>query len=89
MLNDVVSSIFTPGTNPGLLRAIDFTFYALFATLVLLLVVSDFNLHVVILLFLAVCLFVSLKWVLVELNKIQSAGIPSQSLDTKPDKKES
>lgn len=61
-LRDIVDSIFTPGTNEGLLRAMNWSFYALFATLSALLVATRGNVHVVALLTLSVALWASIKW---------------------------
>ena len=33
VLGDIVDSIFTPGTNSGLIQAMSYSFYALFLTL--------------------------------------------------------
>jgi predicted nucleic acid-binding Zn ribbon protein len=41
--DDIVDSIFTPGTNSGLIRAMDMSFYALFAVLVVMVVLTRGN----------------------------------------------
>ncbi|BGP12652.1 hypothetical protein JCM10213v2_000569 [Rhodosporidiobolus nylandii] len=64
---DVVHSIFEPGTNTGLVRAMSFSFYALFATLLGMVWLTGGNLHVVALLGLSVALFVSIKWFLIQI----------------------
>lgn len=61
-LDDVVASVFTPGTNKGLVRAMTYSFYALFVTLLGMLWLTGGNLHVVALLTLAVGLFLSINW---------------------------
>ncbi|TNY19775.1 ER protein Pkr1-domain-containing protein [Rhodotorula diobovata] len=66
-LRDIVDSIFTPGTNEGLLRAMNWSFYALFATLSALLVATRGNVHVVALLTLSVALWASIKWFLAQI----------------------
>lgn len=62
MLGDIVDSIFTPGTNSGLIRAMDMSFYALFVTLAALVVMTRGNGHVCALFALSIGLFVSIKW---------------------------
>ncbi|GAA5891110.1 hypothetical protein JCM6882_006422 [Rhodosporidiobolus microsporus] len=64
---DVVQSIFEPGTNAGLVRAMSFSFYALFLTLGGMIFLTGGNLHVVALLGLSVALFVSIKWFLIQI----------------------
>lgn len=62
MLSDVISSIFTPGTNSGLIQAMSYSFYALFVTLFGMVLLTKGNLHVVALLVLSIGLFASIKW---------------------------
>lgn len=62
MLGDIIDSIFTPGTNSGLIRAMEMSFYALFATLLGLVVLTRGNGHVCALFGLSVGLFASIKW---------------------------
>ncbi|GAA5915746.1 hypothetical protein JCM8208_005658 [Rhodotorula glutinis] len=72
-LKDIVDSIFTPGTNQGLLRAMNASFYALFATLAALLVATRGNVHVVALLTLSVALWASIKWFLAQIADAEAA----------------
>lgn len=58
----VVDSIFTPGTNEGLIKAMSWSFYALFATLASLVYATEGNIHVCFLLALSVALFGSIRW---------------------------
>ncbi|GAA5866357.1 hypothetical protein JCM3774_006630 [Rhodotorula dairenensis] len=67
MLADIVDSIFTPGTNSGLIRAMDMSFYALFVVLATMVVLTRGNGHVCALFALSVGLFVSIKWFLVQI----------------------
>ncbi|KAK4055220.1 hypothetical protein OIV83_000500 [Microbotryomycetes sp. JL201] len=67
ILQDVISSIFEPGTNSGLIKAMTYSFYSLFATLLVMLVLTNGNLHVLSLLVLSVGLFASVKWFLVQI----------------------
>lgn len=73
-LKDIVDSIFTPGTNQGLLRAMNASFYALFATLAALLVATRGNVHVVALLTLSVALWASIKWCVLALPLLPSSS---------------
>lgn len=59
---DVVMSVFEPGTNTGLIKAMNFSFYALFATLLCMIVGTGGNVHVCALFALSVGLFLSIKW---------------------------
>ncbi|GAA5896441.1 Pkr1p [Sporobolomyces salmoneus] len=71
MLSDVVSSIFTPGTNSGLIQAMSYSFYALFVTLFGMVLLTGGNLHVVALLALSIGLFVSIKWFLIQIKEVE------------------
>ncbi|GAA5832574.1 hypothetical protein JCM5353_002196 [Sporobolomyces roseus] len=71
MLSDVVSSIFTPGTNSGLIQAMSYSFYALFVTLFGMVLLTGGNLHVVALLVLSIGLFVSIKWFLIQIKEVE------------------
>lgn len=62
MLADIIDSIFTPGTNSGLIRAMDMSFYALFVVLATMVVLTRGNGHVCALFALSVGLFASIKW---------------------------
>ena len=76
ILHDIWSSVFTPGTNPGLLRATHITFVFLFLSLGFLLVVSDFNGHVLALLGIALGLFGLLMVFVKELDAVAKQGVP-------------
>ncbi|KAK4702544.1 hypothetical protein P7C70_g3676, partial [Phenoliferia sp. Uapishka_3] len=71
VLSDVVDSIFTPGTNPGLLQAMNASFYALFFTLFVMLFLTSGNLHVWALFGLSLGLFGSIKWFLVQIREVE------------------
>ncbi|GAA5940287.1 Pkr1p [Sporobolomyces koalae] len=71
MLTDVVNSIFTPGTNSGLIQAMSYSFYALFVTLFGMVLLTGGNLHVVALLVLSIGLFVSIKWFLIQIREVE------------------
>ncbi|KAI9355906.1 hypothetical protein DFJ73DRAFT_623336 [Zopfochytrium polystomum] len=62
LLEEIWLSIFTPGLNSRVSFVMDLCFYALFASLSFLTVVTDFNPHVLFLLVVSICLFASVKW---------------------------
>ncbi|GAA5991172.1 hypothetical protein JCM5350_001936 [Sporobolomyces pararoseus] len=71
ILSDVISSIFTPGTNSGLIQAMSYSFYALFVTLFGMVLLTGGNLHVVALLVLSIGLFISIKWFLIQIKEVE------------------
>ncbi|KAM0756028.1 hypothetical protein T439DRAFT_351757 [Meredithblackwellia eburnea MCA 4105] len=73
ILQDVLESIWTPGTNTGLIKAMNYSFYSLFIVLFGMVFLTNFNLHVCALLTLSVGLFFSLKWFLVQIQEIEAA----------------
>ncbi|KAL8284261.1 hypothetical protein RQP46_005010 [Phenoliferia psychrophenolica] len=73
VLSDVVESIWTPGTNTGLIKAMNASFYALFATLVVMLFLTGGNGHVWALLGLSLGLFLSIKWFLVQISDVEES----------------
>lgn len=63
LVNDLITSIMTPGyTAKGVIRLMYQSFYALFFTLFCLLLGTKGNFHVLALLIIAICLFVTLRW---------------------------
>ena len=62
ILEEIWLSIFEPGLNSKMVKIMDVCFYALFVSLVSLGIATGGNIHVVALLGIAVCLFVSVKW---------------------------
>lgn len=62
IFSDLVNSIFTPGTNSGLVAAMNYSFFALFATLFGMLVLTRGNGHVLAMLGLSVALWASIRW---------------------------
>lgn len=63
LLADVIDSVFTPGTNSGLVSAMSYSFYGLFLVLLcMLFLTGGTNGHVWALLGLSLGLFVSIKW---------------------------
>lgn len=66
---DIIKSIMTPGyTANGVIKIMFYTFYALFATLLFMIVITGGNPHVIALLLIAVCLFLTIKWFIAELE---------------------
>ncbi|KAG2197649.1 hypothetical protein INT47_002356 [Mucor saturninus] len=69
LVGDIAKSIMTPGyTANGVIQLMFYTFYALFATLLFMLFMTGGNPHVIALTLIAVCLFVTIKWFIAELE---------------------
>lgn len=63
LVEDIINSIMTPGyTASGVIQLMFYAFYALFATLAAMVVMTGGNAHVIALLLLAICLFVAIRW---------------------------
>lgn len=63
LANDIVESVLTPGyTAKGVIRLMFYSFYLLFATLVGMIIVTRGNYHVIGLLVLSICLFLTIRW---------------------------
>jgi ER protein Pkr1 len=63
LVNDIIESIMTPGYTPNsVIQLMYKAFYALFFTLFLLLLGTSGNLHVLALLIISICLFLSVRW---------------------------
>ncbi|KAJ3102371.1 hypothetical protein HDU96_009656 [Phlyctochytrium bullatum] len=88
LLEEVWLSIFTPGVNGRVQFFMDMCFYALFASLILLLIASEMNPHVIFLTVISVCLFASVKWFVWELQKVKDNEKKAEqvSLESKKDK---
>ncbi|KAI9480360.1 MAG: ER protein Pkr1-domain-containing protein [Benjaminiella poitrasii] len=70
LVEDVVKSIMTPGyTANGVIKIMFYTFYALFITLLFMIYLTRGNPHVIALFLLALCLFVTIKWFIAELDR--------------------
>lgn len=74
ILQDVVSSIFEPGTNSGLVQAMSYSFYALFVTLIGMICLTGGNIHVCALFALSVGLFISIRWCVTLVRPQRSRG---------------
>ncbi|KAJ3214719.1 hypothetical protein HDU67_001310 [Dinochytrium kinnereticum] len=82
ILEEVWLSIFTPGINGRVEFFMDMCFYALFVSLLALMVGTRLNPHVVFLFGISVCLFVSVKWFLLELAKVKQAEKDAKEKET-------
>ncbi|KAJ2370091.1 hypothetical protein H4S02_002068 [Coemansia sp. RSA 2611] len=79
VFRDVINSIFEPGVNRGVLVVMNCAFLGLFAILVYLLFATRFNLHVCALTVIAVLLFASIQWFIVEVAASRSRQSSSES----------
>ncbi|KAF1807779.1 hypothetical protein V8B55DRAFT_1350069 [Mucor lusitanicus] len=72
LAGDIIKSIMTPGyTASGVIRIMFYAFYALFATLLFMIFMTGGNPHVIALFLLALCLFVTIKWFIAELDYVK------------------
>ncbi|KAK4516904.1 decapping endonuclease targeting mRNA [Mucor velutinosus] len=72
LAGDIIKSIMTPGyTASGVIRIMFYAFYALFATLLFMIFITRGNPHVIALFLLALCLFVTIKWFIAELDHVK------------------
>ncbi|KAI9246104.1 hypothetical protein BDA99DRAFT_565684 [Phascolomyces articulosus] len=73
IVNDIVQSIMTPGyTAKGVIKLMFYAFYILFATLTIMIFLSGGNLHVIALLLLSICLFLTIRWFIAEMDRIKA-----------------
>ena len=70
LMEEVWLSVFTPGLNSRMVIVMNSVFICLFVSLAFLLFVSGFNIHVVFLSIIAVCLFLSVQWCVSNYDKI-------------------
>jgi hypothetical protein len=68
IVDEIIQSILTPGLSGRILAMMHASFFALTLTLVALLVLT-LNIHVLFLLIITGCLWASISWFVVELNK--------------------
>ncbi|KAI9018693.1 hypothetical protein CLU79DRAFT_759888 [Phycomyces nitens] len=72
LTNDIIRSIMTPGyTATGVIKLMFYAFYALFATLAGMVVITGGNGHVIALLLLSLCLFFTIRWFVAEMEQIK------------------
>lgn len=62
ILSDVVSSVFEPGTNKGLIAAMQISFALLFVVLSAMLWLTSLNIHVMVMFGLSLASFASMTW---------------------------
>ena len=62
MFQAIIESIFEPGVNSQLLKAVNITFVCLVAVVIVLLIAFGFNIHLVVLLILCTGLLFSVNW---------------------------
>ncbi|OBA27733.1 Pkr1-domain-containing protein [Hanseniaspora valbyensis NRRL Y-1626] len=67
--NGLVASIFQPGANKTLLICTHLSFVALIITLSTLVYISKYNIHYINLLVIAICLYSTVNWFIIELGK--------------------
>lgn len=72
-LVDLWESIFTPGTTPTLIKATHGSFVLLILSL-LFLIWNALNIHTVMLLVIALCLWATLTWFIAEVAKLKKEG---------------
>ncbi|KAF7125982.1 hypothetical protein CNMCM5793_002341 [Aspergillus hiratsukae] len=77
-VEDLWSSIFTPGPTPSLLVATNVTFAAL-QVLLLALLLATYSIHFVVLSFLSAALWWSINWFAQELSRVQAQEAPKEA----------
>jgi len=82
--NDFLSNILTPGSslNPTFLLVVDGVLALLALTFVSLVIVTGGNIHIIVLLFIELALWVSIKWFV---NELQVVPAPSPSTSQSTD----
>ncbi|KAI9285693.1 ER protein Pkr1-domain-containing protein [Umbelopsis sp. AD052] len=89
LVNDIIESIMTPGYTPNsVIQLMYKAFYALFFTLFLLLIGTSGNLHVLALLIISICLFLSVRWFINEMETIKLAEAKDKGDQAKSGKAE-
>ncbi|KAJ3249214.1 hypothetical protein HDU78_005354 [Chytriomyces hyalinus] len=85
ILEEVWMSVFTPGVNSRVVMVMDVCFYALFFVFFGMLVITGGNFHVIFLILITACLFISVKWFIAELRKAEAETAGKASKDEMPD----
>ncbi|TPX78261.1 hypothetical protein CcCBS67573_g00483 [Chytriomyces confervae] len=85
ILEEVWMSVFTPGVNSRVVMVMDVCFYALFFVFFGMLVITGGNFHVIFLILITACLFISVKWFIAELRKAEAETAGKASKDETPD----
>jgi membrane protein implicated in regulation of membrane protease activity len=71
-VEELWQSVFTPGTTPALILATHVTFVLLVASLLTLIFLSNYNIHLIALLFISLALWGLLTWFIAELETHKS-----------------
>ncbi|CAG8489700.1 13485_t:CDS:2 [Ambispora leptoticha] len=71
IMSDVVDSMFNPGFNRNVVLFLNIIFLLLFASLIFLIIVTDYNAHVIAFLGLSFCLFIATNWFVASVAKAQ------------------
>ncbi|KAJ3238793.1 hypothetical protein HDU81_007182 [Chytriomyces hyalinus] len=85
ILEEVWMSVFTPGVNSRVVMVMDVCFYALFFVFFGMLVITSGNFHVIFLILITACLFISVKWFLAELRRVEADSAKNASKDLTAD----
>ncbi|KAI9313602.1 ER protein Pkr1-domain-containing protein [Dichotomocladium elegans] len=82
IVDDIVQSILTPGyTANGVIKLMFYAFYMLFATLAIMVVMTRGNIHVIALLLLSICLFITIRWFMAEMDRIKKQSPPTAPIE--------
>jgi cytoskeletal protein RodZ len=81
-VEDLWSSVFTPGPTPSLLIATNVTFAAL-QVLLLVLLLATYSIHFVVLSILSAALWWSINWFAQELSQVQAQEAPKETHEDK------
>lgn len=84
---DLWDSVFTPGTNPALIRATHTSFVLLVVSLIWMVFTSK-SIHFFNLLIIALCLWASVTWFLSELEKEKANLLTNEQLANQQNKEE-
>ncbi|CAG8495129.1 419_t:CDS:2 [Ambispora gerdemannii] len=71
IMTDVVESMFNPGFNSNVILFLNIIFLLLFASLMFLIIVTDYNMHVIAFLGLSFCLFIAINWFVASVAQAQ------------------
>ncbi|ORX59436.1 hypothetical protein DM01DRAFT_1332910 [Hesseltinella vesiculosa] len=86
LATDIMNSIMTPGyTAKGVIKVMFYAFYALFATLFLMMIITHGNPHVITLFVLSICLYLAIRWFVAELDRLKSQNTTADAKPTEDD----
>ena len=72
MLEDIITSIFTPGTTNGVRMFTCCVFILLIIVLSVMVIYTNFNIHVIIMLILACGVFLAICWFMTEMARVEA-----------------